>query len=240
MYNFANCRGILFFLFSPVDHIYNICFAISESDSELSDTDSVLFSPNFPSDLRQLDSHMVGSQHHMDFEESLEMSRVLLVATLLTNLVTATPESALGATTSPLVTLDDDDEFSCTSTLARTLSVGTAPLPVWRDNARCVTSSPTALRFAFLSAYSHHSGLRQLGVQLLCCLRIPLDPPEHHLPSSSIQCPLEWTPLIELGGGCRLGEASLRFLYHSLLNSHDRADIIGGRWLYFDVLFVRF
>ncbi|KAG5449933.1 AT-rich interactive domain-containing protein 2 [Clonorchis sinensis] len=153
-------------------------------------------------------------------EETLETSRVLLVATVLVNLVTAPPG---GEPTGNHSAEDDDDESTYDVYNPRSLSPCCTPLSTWRENARFVAASPTAVRFAFLCAYAEHSGVRQLGLQLLSSLRFPLDPPPY---SWSINCPLEWTPLVH--EGCHLGDLTLAFISRCIMDSPDRMSLIGG------------
>ncbi|KAF7255216.1 hypothetical protein EG68_08167 [Paragonimus skrjabini miyazakii] len=184
-----------------------------------SSTLTELFAPSVSSDFHS--SHSFLSR--AEVEDDLETTRVLLVATILVNLVSPPPTlSAAGHR----VVEDDQDESDYDVFVARCRSPHTTtPLATWRENARYLAASPTALRFAFLCAYAAHSDVRQLGLQLLPSLRYPLDPPRAF--ATSVRCPLEWTPLLEFGGS-RLSELTLTFLVRCLLESPDRASLIGG------------
>ncbi|OON13765.1 hypothetical protein X801_10453, partial [Opisthorchis viverrini] len=157
-------------------------------------------------------------------EETLEASRVLLVATVLVNLITAPPGGEpTGNHHHHHSAEDDDDEATYDVYNPRSLSPCCTPLSTWRENARFIAASPTAVRFAFLCAYAEHSGVRQLGLQILSSLRFPLDPPPY---SWSINCPLEWTPLVH--EGCHLGDLTLTFISRCIMDSPDRMSLIGG------------
>lgn len=149
--------------------------------------------------------------------EGFEGSRVLLIATILVNLVTPPPVAYAS------VVEDDDDELDFGPIIPCNLFPNGLPLVTWRENARVIAGSPNALRFIFLCAYAHHSGLRSLGLQLLSSIRYPLDPPSLSLP---LDCPEYWTPLID--NGCRLGQLTLAFLTRCILESNDRCDLIAG------------
>ncbi|CAH8582117.1 unnamed protein product [Dicrocoelium dendriticum] len=150
--------------------------------------------------------------------EEAEASRVFLVATLLVNLVTPSPLQ------SNKYSEDDFDDYDCEMAAHRSSSLDLSPLPACRENSQFLASSPTALRFAFLCGYAHHSSLRQLGLQLLSSLRYLLDPPSSY--SMSVACPTEWTPLVDFG--CRLGHLTLSFINHCVLDSPDRTSLLGG------------
>uniref|UniRef100_A0A5K4F347 ARID domain-containing protein n=2 Tax=Schistosoma mansoni TaxID=6183 RepID=A0A5K4F347_SCHMA len=149
--------------------------------------------------------------------EGFEGSRVLLIATILVNLVTPPPVAYAS------VVEDDDDELDFGPIIPCNIFPNGLPLVTWRENARVIAGSPNALRFIFLCAYAHHSGLRSLGLQLLSSIRYPLDPPSLSLP---LECPEYWTPLID--NGCRLGQLTLAFLTRCILESNDRCDLIAG------------
>ncbi|KAA3673883.1 AT-rich interactive domain-containing protein 2 [Paragonimus westermani] len=189
------------------------------TDGVPSSTLTELFAPSVSSDFHKFHSFL----SRAEVEDDLETMRVLLVATILVNLVS--PPPTLSAAGNRLVE-DDQDESDYDVFVARCRSPHiTTPLATWRENARYLAASPTALRFAFLCAYAAHSGVRQLGLQLLPSLRYPLDPPRAF--ANSVRCPLEWTPLLE-SGGSRLSELTLAFLVRCLLESPDRASLIGG------------
>ncbi|CAH8544510.1 unnamed protein product [Schistosoma turkestanicum] len=149
--------------------------------------------------------------------EGFEGSRVLLIATILVNLVTPPPVAYAS------VIEDDDDELDFKPIIPCNLFPKGLPLVTWQENARIIAGNPNALRFIFLCAYAHHSGLRSLGLQLLSSIRYPLDPPSIPLP---LECPEYWTPLID--NGCRLGQLTLAFLTRCILESNDRCDLIAG------------
>ncbi|KAH8873279.1 AT-rich interactive domain-containing protein 2 [Schistosoma japonicum] len=149
--------------------------------------------------------------------EGFEGSRVLLIATILVNLVTPPPVAYAS------VVEDDDDELDFGPIIPCNLFPSGLPLVTWRENARVIAGSPNALRFIFLCAYAHHSGLKSLGLQLLSSIRYPLDPPSLPLP---LDCPEYWTPLID--NGCRLGQLTLAFVTRCILESNDRCDLIAG------------
>ncbi|CAL8096955.1 unnamed protein product [Calicophoron daubneyi] len=191
-----------------------------ESPTDNEDTMDTLFASSEFSGLSTAGSDPTHS-HHSGVAEGLEMSRVLLVATILANLVTPPPTQAAHGNQRP--SEDDDEETDWNVSVPRSLCPHSTPLSTWRENARRLAASPTAIRFAFLCSYALHSGLRQLGLQILSSLRYPLDPPLCPLP---LDCPEEWTPLIE--GGCRLGELTLKFVSRCILGSGDRAALLGG------------
>ncbi|VEL12606.1 unnamed protein product [Protopolystoma xenopodis] len=204
------------------------------------------------------------------FAESLEQSRVLLVATLLVNLVTA-PVNIVNCNASNGVDADpgdewsatqqqqqhwneeDDDEYEQGNAPARSIvyhrHVGRlVPLSAYRDNRRILTSQPAALRFAFLCAYSRHASLHQLGLQLIGSLRFTLNPPSlssdsvapiHNLNDSDPKmeseadefgCSLPDRLALERIGNttCLLGQLTMTFLHHSIVETDDRTDLITG------------
>lgn len=106
----------------------------------------------------------------------------------------------------------------------RSLRPGLPPLAPWRDNARFISSSPAALRFAFLCSYAHHSALRQLGLQLLGSLRYPLIPATTFM--QKIPRPLH----VNVFTGIEL--LSLQFLVRCLIQSTDRSDLMAGKSIF--------
>ncbi len=100
------------------------------------------------------------------------------------------------------------------------------PLATWRENARFISSTPSAIRFAFLCAYSRHSGLRQLGLQLVGSLRFPLTSPLVGAMAATTPAPPKPLHLNTFMG---LELISVRFLVRCLLQSADRCDLISGR-----------
>ncbi|VDL96045.1 unnamed protein product [Schistocephalus solidus] len=186
-------------------------------------------------------------------DEEACLSRVLTVATLLVNLVTPPSSSSTTVTLPPQPEEDDDDleqsvVFGFASSSHRhwmssiqlqhqqqpqqrrqpasrsLLPFHLPPLSACRDNARVLSASPTALRFAFLCAYAHHSGLRQLGLQLLGSLRYPLNP----APPLSAVSDLVYLPAAAAGCCTGLELISVRFLCRCLLQSSDRCDMLAG------------
>uniref|UniRef100_A0A5K3FAU4 C2H2-type domain-containing protein n=2 Tax=Mesocestoides corti TaxID=53468 RepID=A0A5K3FAU4_MESCO len=175
---------------------------------------------------------------------NIHLTRVLTVATTLVNCVT--PPYLPGL---PPPLEEDDDEIEqvmafasvsgrrsssySSDTIGRPLrgrSLFPAPtvippLATWRDNARFLSSHPVAIRFAFLCAYARHSGLRQLGLQLVSALRYPLiltHPAPPPPTASVVPKPLHLNTFtgIEL--------ISVRFLVRCLLQSMDRCDLLSG------------
>ncbi|KAL3317731.1 transcription initiation factor TFIID subunit 8 [Cichlidogyrus casuarinus] len=210
------------------------------------------------------------------FEETLEQSRVMVIATILVNLTSQPVQNSLSGR-APVHgdgSLDDEDDLLyeqasatyshgekrsrtlCAPQISSSRSNGVTlkcppvpPLSQARDNCRTVASSPSALRFAFLCAYARHSGLKQLGMQLLGSLQFPLRPPQSlrsELDAFLLACDSEatemwrtpWSVLCAVeshdaqgrvvNNGCRLDRLTVQFIVSHVCHSQDRADILTG------------
>ncbi|VDM23259.1 unnamed protein product [Hydatigera taeniaeformis] len=215
------------------------------------DTTHDLFSPS-PSHARQFfgpAGSPVGSGCGSDdcLSSNAPLSRVLMVVATLVNCVT--PPYLAGL---PPPLEEDDDEIEQVMAFAsvkgrrsasggglsetggrpfrgRSLFPGPGlipPLSAWRENARFLSSQPSALRFAFLCAYARHSALRQLGLQLVSGLRYPLvSTTSTSVAPASVRVP---RPL-HLNTFTGIELVTLRFLVRCLFQSADRCDLLAGK-----------